>query len=56
VALESLVKPAADETGRVASHFGVAGAAVAVVLAAALMGVEVVEEALGSGGGLERRC
>ena len=52
VALERPVEPAADKTGRVAGHFGVAGAALAVVFAAALLGGEVVEEALGGGGGL----
>jgi hypothetical protein len=56
VALERLVEPAADEAGRVAGHLGVAGAAVAVVFAAALVGGEVVEEALGGGGGLEGGC
>jgi len=37
VALEGLVEPAADETGRVACHLGVAGAALAIVFAAALV-------------------
>jgi len=50
VALERLVEPAADEPGRVAGHLGVAGAALAVVLAAALLVGEVTEEALGGGG------
>lgn len=54
MALEGPVEPAADETGRVAGHLGVAGAALAVVFAAALLVGEVVEEALGCGGGLWR--
>jgi hypothetical protein len=54
VALERLVEPAADEPGRVAGHLGVAGAALAVVLAAALLVGQVAEEALGGGGGLHR--
>jgi hypothetical protein len=49
VALEGPVEPAAHEAGRVARHLGVAGAALTVVLAAALVGGEVVEEALGGG-------
>lgn len=52
VTLESSVEPATDETGGVACHFGVAGAALAVVFAATLLGVQVVEEALGGGGRL----
>lgn len=52
VAFESTVEPAADHAGRVPRHFGVAGAALAVVFAAALVGSQVVEEALGGGGGL----
>jgi len=53
VALESPVEPAADEAWGVACHLGVAGAALAVVFAAALCGVQVAEQALGGGGGLE---
>lgn len=52
VALEGPVEPAAHQPGRVACHFGVAGASLAVVFAAALVGGQVVEEALGGGGGL----
>jgi hypothetical protein len=55
VAFESAVEPAAHHAGRVAGHFGVASAAVAVVFAAALVGGEATEEALGGGGGLEGR-
>lgn len=52
MALKSPVEPAAHEAGRITRHLGVAGAALAVVLAAALVGGEIVEEALGGGGGL----
>lgn len=52
VALESPVEPAADEAWGVAGHFGVAGAALTVVFAAALCGVQVAEKTLGGGGGL----
>jgi hypothetical protein len=52
--LESLVKPARNEPGRVAGHLGVAGAALGVVLAAALLGVEGLEEAAVGGGGLRK--
>jgi hypothetical protein len=55
VALERSVEPAAHETGRVAGHLGIAGAALAVVFAAALLVGQVVEEALGCGGGLWSR-
>lgn len=50
--LESLVEPAADEAWRVPGHFGVAGATLAVVLAATLVVGEVVEETAVGGGGL----
>jgi len=53
VTLKGSVEPAADETRRVACHLGVAGAALAVVLATALVVVQVVEEALGGGGRLD---
>lgn len=49
VAFERPVEPAADHAGRVARHLGVAGAALAVVFAAALVAGEVSEEAVGSG-------
>lgn len=52
VAFEGAVEPAADQAGRVACHLGVAGAALGVVFAAALVAGQVVEEALGGGGGL----
>ena len=52
VTLECSVEPAADEARRVTCHFGVAGAALAVVLTAALVIGQVVEEALGGGGRL----
>jgi hypothetical protein len=51
-ALESLVEPPRYEPGRAAGHLGVAGAALGVVLAAALVGVEGFEEAAVGGGGL----
>ena len=53
VALESLVEPATYETGGVAGHLGVAGAALAVVFAATLLGSEVAKKALRGGRGLE---
>lgn len=56
VALEGAVEPAADHAGRVSCHFGVARAALAVVFAAALVSGQVVEKALGGGGGLRVGC
>jgi hypothetical protein len=51
--LESLIEPTRNEAGRpVACHLGVAGAALGVVLAAALVGVEGFEEGAVGGGGL----
>jgi hypothetical protein len=52
VAFERAVEPAADHAGRVAGHLGIAGAAVAVVFAAALVGSQAAKQALGGGRGL----
>ena len=54
VALEGPVEPAADEAWGVTRHFSIAGTALAVVLAAALLVVQVAKEARGGGGRL--RC
>jgi hypothetical protein len=56
VALESAIEPAAHHARRISCHFGVAGTALAVVFAAALVGVEIAEQALGGGGGLRGEC
>lgn len=52
MAFEGTVEPAADHTGGIASHLGVAGTALAVVFATTLLVREIVEEAAGCGGGL----
>lgn len=49
VAFERPVEPATHHAGGIPRHFGVAGAALAVVFAAALVVGERAEEAVGGG-------